>query len=297
MRLLISSFWRAWGYCLHPKVIALSLLPLLLLVSGTFALAYVYWDAAVQGLMAWLEQWQLYTAASAWLQSVGLEQLRSVVVPMILLALVIPLVVVLSLLLVAWLMTPAMVELVARRRFPALEKCHGGNFWRSVAWSAWYTLLAGLMALATLPLWLLPPLALVLPPLIWGWLSYRVFAFDALAEHASVDERDTLLQRHRWSLLLMGVSTGYLGAAPALLWASGALFIALAPLLVPLAIWIYALVFAFSSLWFAHFLLEALQDLRSECVVVAAPSFTTPRPMPDQVAVGEVLDVQARELP
>jgi len=30
------------------------------------------------------------------------------------------------------------------------------------------------------------------------------------------------------------------------------------------AIWIYALIFAFSSLWFAHFCLAALQHMREE---------------------------------
>jgi hypothetical protein len=41
------------------------------------------------------------------------------------------------------------------------------------------------------------------------------------------------------------------------------MFIAMAPLLVPLAIWIYTLVFAFASLWFAHYALAALQRLRA----------------------------------
>ena len=36
----------------------------------------------------------------------------------------------------------------------------------------------------------------------------------------------------------------------------------MAPLLVPVAIWIYTLVFAFSSLWFAHYTLAALEQLR-----------------------------------
>ena len=58
---------------------------------------------------------------------------------------------------------------------------------------------------------------------------------------------------------LIGIVTGYLGAAPSLLWASMAIFIPLAPLLVPVAIWIYTLVFAFSALWFAHYTLTALQ--------------------------------------
>eukprot|EP01041_Mallomonas_annulata_P030426 gene30426-52558_t len=70
----------------------------------------------------------------------------------------------------------------------------------------------------------------------------------------------------------MGVLSGYLGAAPSLLWASGAMFIAMAPLLVPLAIWIYTLVFAFASLWFAHYALGALQRMRAVVPVERAPS-------------------------
>ena len=38
MTLLLSSFWRAVAYCLHPRVIALSFLPLLLMVGLA-----VYW--------------------------------------------------------------------------------------------------------------------------------------------------------------------------------------------------------------------------------------------------------------
>jgi hypothetical protein len=60
----------------------------------------------------------------------------------------------------------------------------------------------------------------------------------------------------------MGVVSGYMGAAPSLLWASGAMAIPLAPLLVPVAIWIYTLVFAFASLWFAHYALAALAVMR-----------------------------------
>jgi hypothetical protein len=104
----------------------------------------------------------------------------------------------------------------------------------------------------------------VLPPLIWGWLTYRVMAFDALAEHADREERRALLRQHRWPLLGIGVLTGYLGAAPSIVWASGALFAAAFVILVPLAIWIYTLVFAFSSLWFGHYCLAALERLRAE---------------------------------
>jgi hypothetical protein len=42
-------------------------------------------------------------------------------------------------------------------------------------------------------------------------------------------------------------------------------------ILVPLAIWIYTLVFAFSSLWFAHYGLAALEKLRADASPVMPP--------------------------
>jgi hypothetical protein len=38
----------------------------------------------------------------------------------------------------------------------------------------------------------------------------------------------------------------------------------MAPLLLPLAVWIYTVLFMFSSLWFSHYLLAALAALRAE---------------------------------
>jgi len=153
---------------------------------------------------------------------------------------------------------------VAERRFPALERKKGSSMILGVFWSLGSTLLALIALVISVPLWLVPPLILILPPLIWGWLTYRVMTFDALAGHASKEERRELIRQHRGWLFGMGVMTGYLGAAPSLVWASGALFAAAFVVLVPLAIWIYTLVFAFSSLWFSHYCLAALQTMRAQ---------------------------------
>lgn len=271
MSLLFDSFWRAVAYCMHPRVIALSFVPLVLMVVLSFGLGYFFWDAAIAAVAAWLEAYELVQNVLGWLERVGLSSLRTVFAPLLVLVLATPVIVLLCLLLVAMFMTPAMVDLVGQRRFAQLERRHGGSLLVSVLWSLGSTLLAFLALLVSMPLWLVPPLVLILPPLIWGWLTYRVFAFDALAVHASADERKHILREHRSSLLVMGVLSGYLGAAPSLLWASGAMFIAMAPLLVPVAIWIYTLVFAFASLWFAHYALAALQALRAAASAQAPP--------------------------
>ena len=112
-------------------------------------------------------------------------------------------------------------------------------------------------------------------------------AYDALSDHASSEERRLIFKEHRGSLLGIGIVSGYLGAAPSVIWASGAMFVALAPVLVPVAIWMYTLVFAFSSLWFSHYTLHALEQLRKKNSAAAhvdraqaAPELVAIKPSP-----------------
>jgi hypothetical protein len=282
MKPLFDAFWRAAAYCLHPRVIALSVLPLVLMVAAALGLGYFFWDSSLDAVNATIDSWSLLQTMFAWLERIGLGGLKAALAPLIVVLLVTPAIVIVVLLVVAALMTPAMLSLVAERRFPALERRHGGSFVGGALGALAATLIAVLALVISIPLWFVPPLVLVLPPLIWGWLSYRVFSYDVLAEHASREERSELMRRHRGSLLAIGVLTGYLGAAPSLVWASGVMFVALAPVLVPAAIWIYTLVFAFAALWFAHFLLPALQALRQEQLPLppVAPTDVPPLPLP-----------------
>jgi len=264
MNLLFDSFWRAAMYCLHPRVIALSILPLVIMAALSLGLGYFFWDDTLAAIRSNLESYEMVSRMVRWLESLGLSSLRLVLAPALLLALAIPVIVIASLLFVAVFMTPAMVALVAERRFPGLERKKGGSMLTSVLWSLGSTVIAAIALLISIPFWLIPPLILILPPLIWGWLTYRVMSYDALVDHASADERKQIVKDNKMSLLSIGVLSGYLGAAPSLIWASGAMFVAMAPILVPLAIWIYTLVFAFSSLWFSHFTLMALEQLRRQ---------------------------------
>lgn len=263
MSLFLDSFWRAVAYCLHPRVIALSLLPLLAMIVVAAGLGYFYWDSAVNTVFVWLESTAWLENVTRWLTDMGMGGLKNALAPLLVIFAITPILVVVVLFIVALAMTPAVVNLVSRRRFPDLERRHGASFARGAFWSLFSMLLAMLALVISLPLWLIPPLILVLPPLIWGWLTYRVMTFDSLADHASSEERRQVFRTHRSWLLLMGVATGYLGAAPSIVWASGWFFAAAFPILIPVAIWIYTLVFAFSSLWFAHYCLAALAQLRA----------------------------------
>ncbi len=274
MKMMLDAFWRAVAYCIHPRVIGLSLLPLAVMAVLAFVFGYFFWDGSVAALASWIEARETVQTMLSWLNFSDAGNVHQAVARLLLVVMISPLVVMASLLLVALFMTPSMVDLVGERRFTVLEKKRGGSLVVSALWSVGSTAMALLALILSSPLWLIPPLIVVLPPLIWGWLTYRVFAFDALATHASSEERKFIMHKYRGTLLVMGIFSGFLGAAPSLLWASGLTFIALAFVTVPLAIWIYTMVFALASLWFAHFCLDALRRRRLETgalPVVASP--------------------------
>jgi hypothetical protein len=285
---LIDAFWRAALNCLHPRVILWSLIPLLLSAGAALGLGWLYWEPAVAAVRAFLEEWALVASLLTWLEALGGGAFRAVLAPLIVVALSVPLIVVLALLLVAWTVTPALVDWVAQRRFAGLQRRGGAaGWWASALWSLGCTLLALGALLVSLPLWFVPPLAVVIPPLVWGWLAARVFSFDTLALHATPQERRLVMHERRWTLLAMGIVCGLMGSLPSLIWALGALTLVFAPLLVLASVWLYTLVFAFASLWFAHYTLAQLARLRppspptpSDASGTAAPDAASPGRVP-----------------
>ena len=256
------SFWYALATCLQPRLLLWSLLPLGVAGGAVGLLGWAFWEQAMDAVRGVVDAWSLSQRVFQWLHSVGAPQLRAFVAPLVVVVLAVPVVLVLSLLLVAVLATPAVVTLVAARHHPRLQARHGASWWQGLLWTLSCTLAALLALVLSLPLWLVPPLVMVLPPLIWGWLTCRVLGFEVLALHASPEERRLVLRGRRWTLLSIGVLCGYLGALPSLLWTLGSTALLLAPLLMLVAVWMYTVVFMFAACWFAHFCLGELQLLR-----------------------------------
>ena len=276
-----DAFWRALWTCLHPRVLLWWLHgagPQRGQHGGLLGLLRLHVGRHLrQGHRGHLLQCRLPVGGL-------LGLLRALVAPMVVVALSVPAVLVLTLLLVATLATPAVVRVVVARRFPDLQALQGGSTLQGIAWALACTLAALLALVLSLPLWLVPPLVMVLPPLIWGWLTCRVLAFDVLAQHASAAERRVVMRGRRWTLLAMGILCGYLGALPSLLWTASSAALLLAPLVALVAVWLYTVVFVFAACWFAHFCLAELQRLRlshgtSESAPATAPA-SAPEPTP-----------------
>lgn len=274
MRAVVMSFARALLSQLHWRMLMLTFMPFLLSV---LLWGVVLW-LGLQPMIDWIQSYFVendgFRIAGGVLGWLGLGAIKTVIVPLIAMWALLPLMILTALIFIGALAMPMIVRHVASRYYPELEKRKGGSIWVSlwIAVSSCFTFLV--LWLVTLPLSAIPPLGFLIQPALWGWLTYRVMAYDALVEHADAQERKAILRNHRWPLLVIGAITGAMGTAPTLLWLGGVLSVFFFPLLAAVSIWLYVLVFIFTGLWFQHYCLAALANHRDAgiCSAVVSPA-------------------------
>src|SRR5690606_39114634 len=80
--------------------------------------------------------------------------------------------------------------------------------------AAWVGLLFVLGWLVTMPLWLFPPFAVLLPIFWWTFAITRMLRVDAVIEHANVHERQFLWKRHNRQWWLIGFCLALINLLP-----------------------------------------------------------------------------------
>lgn len=213
--------------------------PIVAALAIWIALAALFWGQALH----WVEIELGSTGLIQWMMTIApLAFLAAHVAWVILIVAFIPLVLVTAVLLVAIFAMPAMVDQVSVTSYPGLARRHGGTFAGSLWNSAIALAVFVVLAIITLPLWVIPLLWPVIPVVLLAYLNQRVFRYDALAEHASAGEMKQVIHRHRGELFLLGVVISILGHVPVV------------GFLVPV----------YGALAFVHYCLDRLQALRSE---------------------------------
>lgn len=262
MRNVFNSYGRALLSQLHGKMLLLSVLPFLLSLLLWGLLLYWGLQPLIDSLQALFAEHDLFRTSSAVLGTFGLGMLKTVIVPLIAMFMLLPLMILTALIFMGVFAMPAIGRHVGGRHFPQLEKKHGGSLLGSVGTALATFLLFIIVWAAILPLYAFPPAALVGQALLWGWLTYRVMAYDAMADYASAEERHAIMRSRRTQLLLIGVVSGAAGAVPGMLWMGGVMSVVFFPFLAAFAIWLYVVIFIFTGLWFQYYCLEALSALR-----------------------------------
>ena len=272
MTVFFTSLLRALMLQLHPRMLLLTLLPLIVALGLWGVGLWFGLQPLIDQLQAWFSDYGLFRWTGDMLDRLGLSGLRTLLVPLIAMWLLLPLMVLSALLLVNWMAMPVIARYVSQRFYPQLEQRHGGSLATSLGLSCSSFLLYLLAWLVVLPLNLIPLFAVVVQPLLWGWLTSRVMSYEALSSFADESELSTIRRNYRFVLLMIGVVTGSLGAIPGLLWLGGAVSVIFFPVLAAAAIALYLLIFVFSGLWFQSFCLDVLAILRNKPLVDIDPA-------------------------
>ena len=195
----------------HPKMIWLVVWPIGVSLVVWVVVAVIFGEDAVAWLATTLSDSTVGQWIARWLP---VREITGGLGWVLLVVLLVPLVLATASLIIGFVSMPMMVEHVAARSYPTLERRRGGT----LAGGVWNALLAvGVfvgLGLLSLPLWLVPPLWPVLAALLMGYLNQRLFRYDALAEHAAGDEMRALIARNRRELFGLGVLVSLLSYIP-----------------------------------------------------------------------------------
>jgi hypothetical protein len=198
---IARSLLYAAANVLHPRMLWLMLWPMLVALAVWGTAALFLWAGLALRIAGWLERGLDWALAWAHLD---LHTVALIAANVVLFLAFVPLVYLTALFILSLFGMQKMVEHVASRVFPDLERRHGGG----VAGSGWNGLAAffGMLGLGalSLPFWLFPPLWPLIPIVIFGWVNQRLLRYDALAEHADAREMAELFRARRGALYALG---------------------------------------------------------------------------------------------
>jgi CysZ protein len=208
---IARSLLYGFANLLHPRMLWLMVWPMLVSLALWGTVAIALWVRIAVWLGGMLRQW---LEAAPFVARLDIGDATLIAAHVALFLLFVPLVYLTALFILGVFGMQAMVEHVASRAYPGLERRRGGG----VAGSLWNgcVALAGmlLLGLVSLPLWLAPPLWPVIAVAIFGWVNQRLLRYDALADHADRGEMLRIFRGRRMPLYLLGVFLALIAYVP-----------------------------------------------------------------------------------
>ncbi|GAA4328317.1 EI24 domain-containing protein [Pigmentiphaga soli] len=238
------AFGRAVVSQFRPPMLLALLLPLLAALVGAFVLIWLFWTPLSDWLRDSVFSSPVFGNIDGLLIAVGIASIKLWLVPLAAALILLPLSGILGLVVAAVGVMPLVLRHLEQRDYPGLRRQGRGALAAGIWNALWVTTAFVLGWFFTLPLWLLPPLAVLLPIFWWSFAFTRMLRFDALADHASPAERKVLIARHNKGFWMLGLICALINLLPP------------AWFLLPV----------FSALLFSHFALEGLRRLRSETI-------------------------------
>lgn len=264
MGAVIGALARAIASQFHPRMLALLLVPVLAALVFWVVAALLLWEPMLSTFRDWFFGGTGVAAGVggwivSWTRTLGLEAVAAALPAILALMLLLPLMFAIAMIVVAVVSMPAVLHHLSSRGYQDVARAGRGGYALSVGNGLLSFAVFAVGYVVTIPLWLFPPFALLVPWLWWSWLTARVMRIDSLVEHATPEERRAIVAARGRDYFWLALVITALNWVPPLF------------LLTPVL----------SALAFAHFSLAALRTLRHDAAPPAAPGAspsTSPAP-------------------
>lgn len=239
------AFRRAVISQCHPRMIGAILLPFAIALLGAVILLWLFWTPLTGWMDHFVSESGIFNTVDGWFIAIGLFSMKLWLIPLMAAGMLLPMAGILGLVIAAIFVMPIVLRHLDKRQYKNLNR-QGKNTTAIGTWNAiWVGVMFVIGWLFTLPLWLFPPMALILPVFWWAFAVNKMLRVDSIIEHASIAERKLIWERQYKRYWFMGAILSVINLIP-FFW-----------LIMPV----------FSSLVYAHFSLQAITDLRAENII------------------------------
>lgn len=213
----IEILFRALADSFRPRMLMLTLISVAAAVVFWIVVLWLAVDPLVN-LSMWALSWLGFDmAAAAGSEFFLLGWLKALLVPLTVFGFLWPIVATSAVLLAGLYVTPPVVKYLSQRDFPNVAKQGDSSSIKGI----WVTVKATLVFLVawvvTLPLWLIPGMAFILPIVLTAYLLLEVMRFDAMADHATSKEIKLMKRRDSSSAWMIGLVCAFLSLIPPIL--------------------------------------------------------------------------------
>lgn len=210
---MTEALRKTFQSLMRPKILALLFVPFIASLACWLVVFWLFWGTWILSLTHLMQDTWFVATLQGWF-SANAAGVLGVLSTIFLLLLFLPLAYITATLLTSILVMPVMVNLVVKNDYADLQMKKGGSFagsiWNSLRVSFIYLL--GLVI--TLPIWLVPGGAIVVPMLLGSWLNNKIFTYDSLQDFASKEEFEKITKTKASKLYGIGIVLGFLAYLP-----------------------------------------------------------------------------------
>ncbi|MCH9639730.1 MAG: EI24 domain-containing protein [Betaproteobacteria bacterium] len=248
MPLIFKAIARALRDLIQFRILWIMIWPILVASISWLIIGIVFWDTFSE----WIFQGFSAIGVSDWLAKTDSGWIANSIQGLIHLLVFVPLIMLTTLVITAFVTMPALIKLVARKHFPNLKYEYGGTAAGNIVNALFAIIVYLIIWIIALPL-LTFGVGFFIPFLAAAFLNQQLFKYDALSEHANKLEIKKLVNSNRLPSWNLGLLTGLVQYVP--------FFNIAAP--------------TFAALAFIHYELAQLDKIRANKIQIEITSRST----------------------